>query len=229
MDPNVPLIVPEVNPADLSWHQNIIANPNCSTIQLVVALKPIQTEYGLKRIVCSTYQSITGAGQKGLNKLQDELYGSNSGEMRRIAFNWMFHPIEEDFGFSIEEMKMINETRKIMGDDSLRIAVTCVRLPVVGAHGESVNIETNLPFELLDVRQLMKNSNGIELIDEPHKLNYATPDFAKDRDEVFVSRLRRDATVDNGFYMWVTSDNLRKGAATNAVQIAEKIIELGLK
>ena len=227
MDKNVPLVVPEVNPDDLKKHNGIIANPNCSTIQLVVALKPIEARFGLKRVVCSTYQSISGAGQKGVNKLLSELSGVKNSDKYQIAQNIMFHQFEDN-GFTQEENKMINETRKIMHLDSLPVAMTCVRLPVLGGHSESVNLELKKPFTIEEIRETLENSEGIILIDNPNEDEYPTPKLTDGKDEVFVGRIRKDNSVENGLYLWVVADNLRKGAATNAVQIAEKMIEMNL-
>ena len=227
MDKNVPLVVPEVNPDDLKKHNGIIANPNCSTIQLVVALKPIEARFGLKRVVCSTYQSISGAGQKGVNKLLSELSGVKNSDKYQIAQNIMFHQFEDN-GFTQEENKMINETRKIMHLDSLPVAMTCVRLPVLGGHSESVNLELKKPFTIEEIRETLENSEGIILIDNPNEDEYPTPKLTDGKDEVFVGRIRNDNSVENGLYLWVVADNLRKGAATNAVQIAEKMIEMNL-
>lgn len=227
MHPDVPLVVPEVNPAALEGHSGIIANPNCSTIQLVVALKPLQDKWGLKRVVVSTYQSVSGAGQKGLDKLFDELDGKCIRKEllhHPFAFNTVFHSIESDTGFSEEEIKMVNETRKIMGLPELKIAVTCVRLPIIGGHGESVNIELNDSANTDEIRNLLAAKEGIVLVDNPKEAEYPTVKAADDTDPVYVGRIRRDDSVENGFYMWVVADNVRKGAATNAVQIAETMI-----
>lgn len=225
MHKDVPLVVPEVNPHAARHHHGIIANPNCSTIQLVVALKPINDKYKLKRVVVSTYQSISGAGQKGVDKLNKELRGEDTGDKHKIAFNAMFHGITDPSGFSEEEIKMVNETRKILEEPELRTAVTCVRLPVLGGHAESVNIETEKPFEIEDLRELFIGREGVILIDEPLSELYPTPFISANTDPVYVGRFRRDDTVENGAYLWVVADNLRKGAATNAVQIAEVLIK----
>ncbi len=227
MHENVPLVVPEVNPEAARNHHGIIANPNCSTIQLVVALKPIHDNYRLKRVIVSTYQSISGAGQKGVDKLMKELDGESTGDKHRIAFNAMFHTITDPEGFSEEEIKMKNETRKIMNEPGLKVAVTCVRLPIIGGHGESVNIETEKPFTVGELRSLFDHRHNVVVMDDPVNEVYPTPAIASDTDPVYVGRFRRDDTVDNGAYFWVVSDNRRKGAATNAVQIAELILENG--
>ena len=223
MDPEVPLIVPEVNSDEIANHNNIIANPNCSTIQLVVALKPLDEKFGLKRVVCSTYQSITGAGQSGLNKLKEEINeGGSCDGTKPIAFNTLFHPIEEN-GFTNEENKMVNETRKILGRNDLGVAYTCVRLPILGGHAESVNLELEKDFSLEDIKSTLSNAEGIQLINENDDEEYPTPLLADDTDPVYVGRIRKDHSVENGLYLWVVADNLRKGAALNAVQIAEKL------
>ncbi len=218
MAPDVPLIVPEVNPEHLQGHNGIIANPNCSTIQLVVALKPLQEKYGLKRVVCSTYQSISGAGNKGVAKLMNELTGEGTDD-KPIAYSVLFHPFEDD-GFTVEENKMLRETRKILGEDNLPLAFTCVRVPTLGGHCESINVELQNDFEIDDIRFLFANSNGIVLMDDIKRDLYPTPAITSDSDLVYVGRIRRDRSVGNGLYLWVVADNLRKGAATNAVQIA---------
>lgn len=230
MDTEVPLVVPEVNPKELKKHKGIIANPNCSTIQLVAALKPIYDEFGIRRIVVSTYQSISGAGQKGIDQLFSELDVKNAGNIfdnqlkdqnYKIAFNTIFHPPGGNIGFSVEETKMINETRKILGNNDLRIAVTCVRLPVLGGHGESINLELEKPFSMNDVKNKLSNAPGIVLMDDFENGIYPTVAGSANTDNVYVGRLRKDDSCENGLSMWITADNLRKGAATNAVQIAE--------
>lgn len=223
MHHDVPLVVPEVNSDELMNHDYIIANPNCSTIQLVAALKPLADKYGIKRVVCSTYQSISGAGQKGIDKLMNEIQG-NSLDEKPIAFSTLFHSFDDGEVFTNEEIKMINETRKILNLPDLKIAVTCVRVPTLGGHCESVNIELQNEFEIFDVRRLFANTPGIVLMDSPDKEIYPTPSITNNTDPVYVGRIRRDDTVNNGLYLWVVADNVRKGAATNAVQIAEKLI-----
>lgn len=228
MDSSVPLVVPEVNPHHLNNESKIIANPNCSTIQLMVALKPIHSKYKIKRVVCSTYQSITGAGQSGLDKLNAELNDNDlNSDTHRIAFNTMFHQFDDN-SFTVEENKMINESKKILDDPEFNMAVTCVRLPIIGGHAESVNFTTELPFDLQTLINELNEFDGLEILDNTANNSYATPVIVKDKDGVFVSRLRVDNTEPNSAYMWVVSDNLRKGAATNAVQIAEKLLELNL-
>lgn len=226
MEPEIPLVVPEVNPDKLLNHKGIIANPNCSTIQLLVALKPIDDNFSLKRVIVSTYQSISGAGQKGLDQLKSELSGQY-GKNRPIAFNTLFHPFEEN-GFTIEENKMINETRKILDKKDLSLAMTCVRLPIIGGHAESVNFETYKPFNISDIRDILASSDGIILKDNIEKEEYPHIKTSENTDPVYIGRIRMDHSAPNSAYMWVVADNLRKGAATNAVQIAEKLIELKL-
>jgi len=226
MDKNVPLVVPEVNSKALYNHNYIIANPNCSTIQLVVALNPLHQKFNIKRVVCSTYQSVSGAGQKGIDKLKaelkDEIYDNNI----KYAYNTVFHPFSEN-RFTIEENKMINELHKIL-DDKIQIAVTCVRVPTLGGHAESINIEFEKEFQIEDIKYILSNSEGIVLMDNFKENVYPYPEIVNDSDFVYVGRIRKDTSVKNGLYMWVVADNLRKGAATNAVQIAEKMIELDL-
>jgi aspartate-semialdehyde dehydrogenase len=229
MDPEIPLVVPEVNRGDIFRHHGIIANPNCSTIQMVVVLKPLHDRYKIKRVVVSTYQSVTGAGQKGVDQLDEEL-GKKAGDTHkfphRIAFNCLPHiDVFREDGYTKEEFKMVFETTKIMGDNSIKVSPTCVRVPVFGGHSESVNIEFEKPYELEDVLALLRKSPGIIVEDDPSKNLYPMPLNAYDKDEVFVGRLRRDDTAPNALNMWIVSDNIRKGAATNAVQIAEELIK----
>jgi aspartate-semialdehyde dehydrogenase len=226
MNPDVPLVIPEVNPQAIKQHKGIIANPNCSTIQMLTAINPIYNKYGINRIICSTYQSISGAGQSGIDKLSREIEGNQTEDKHRIAYNIMFHSAVENSDFTNEEEKMINETRKILNDDSIKTAVTCVRLPILGGHCESINLELNSEFELSEIRDLLANSPGIKIIDNIHLEEYATPTIVNNTDEVYISRLRRDETIKNGLYMFVCADNLRKGAATNAVQIAEELLNI---
>jgi aspartate-semialdehyde dehydrogenase len=231
MHQHVPLVVPEVNAHALEGHHGIIANPNCSTIQLVVALKPLHEAFGLKRVVVSTYQSVSGAGNKGVEALRAEVKSANpdvkyehSPFAMAAAYNMMFHTIKEQHGFSEEETKMLNETRKIMEFQGLKIAVTCVRVPTLGAHGESVNIETLKPASPKDIAVVLSKAQGVVVMDEPQNNVYPTPRTADGRDEVFVGHIRADDSVEHGAYLWVVSDNIRKGAATNAVQIAERLV-----
>lgn len=224
MDPDVPLVVPEVNPADVRLHHGIIANPNCSTIQLVVALKPLHDAVGIKRIVCSTYQSVSGAGQKGVDQLNDEINGRTPGSRissHTLAYNTVFHTIDDVGQGSEEEIKMERETRRIMHLPDLPIAVTCVRVPVLGGHGEAVAVEFNEPCSADRAREILAAAPGIVVMDDPKNAVYPTPRDAAHTDPVYVGRIRPDTSVANGILMWVVADNLRKGAATNAVQIAE--------
>ncbi len=227
MEDNVPLIVPEVNSGDLKWHQNIIANPNCSTIQAVVALKPIHDAYQIKRIIYSTYQAVSGSGLKGYQDLENGVQGEvNRFYPHPIAFNCLPH-IDSflENGYTKEEMKMINETHKILNDYNIAITATTVRVPVYYGHSESINLETAKPFDLDELRALLAGSPGIVVLDDPQNNLYPTPLQAEDKNEVFVGRIRRDFSCENGLNMWVVADNIRKGAATNAVQIAERLIQ----
>ena len=227
MDPTVPLVVPEVNPQDLDWHKNIIANPNCSTIQAMVALKPLYDAFGIKRIIFSTYQAVSGSGMKGYAALEGGIKGEeDTFNPHPIAYNCL--PQIDTFtdnGYTKEEMKMVNETQKILHDDSLRITATAVRVPVYYAHSESINVEFKKEFTLDEIKSLYSKSPGIVLQDDPEKSIYPLAINAENRDEVFVGRIRRDYSVDNGVNLWVVADNIRKGAATNAVQIAFALVE----
>uniref|UniRef100_Q3ATW7 Aspartate-semialdehyde dehydrogenase n=1 Tax=Chlorobium chlorochromatii (strain CaD3) TaxID=340177 RepID=Q3ATW7_CHLCH len=231
MEPDVPLVVPEVNPGDIFLADGtpapIIANPNCSTIQMVVVLKPLYDRYGIKRVVVSTYQSVTGKGKAGRDALESELAGEEQEQFthfHQIAFNAVPQiDVFTDNGYTKEEMKMVNETKKIMGDDSISVSPTTVRIPVYGGHGESLNIELAQEFDIDEVRTLLANSSGIIMQDDPSARLYPMPLTSYERDEVFVGRLRRDYWHPQTLNMWIVADNLRKGAATNAVQIAEVI------
>ena len=234
MDPGVPLVVPEVNPHDLKWHKGIIANPNCSTIQMVVALKPIHDAVRIKRVVVTTFQSVSGTGKKAMDELlhqTSDILNFKDVKMNvyphQIAFNCLPHidKFMED-GYTKEEIKMVNETIKIMGDDSIRITATTVRVPVFRGHSESINIETEKKLTANKVRAVLSSAPGIIVYDAPEKNVYPLPVYAAGRDEVYVGRIREDHSIENGINMWVVSDNLRKGAALNAVQIAEKLIEM---
>lgn len=231
MDPTKKLVVPEINADALSAEDKIIANPNCSTIQMVVALNPLHHKYNIKRIVVSTYQSVTGTGVKAVNQLMNERK-SIEGEMAyKYPIDLNVIPQIDVFlenGYTKEEMKMVNETRKIMRDDSIRITSTTVRIPVMGGHSESVNVEFSKDFDLEEVKIILSNSPGVIVQDDPANQHYPMPMNAHEKDEVFVGRLRRDETQPNTLNMWIVSDNLRKGAATNAVQIAEYLMEKGL-
>lgn len=228
MDPKVPLIVPEVNASTLSIDDKIIANPNCSTIQMVVALKPLHDKYRIKRVVVSTYQSVTGTGVKAVDQMMNERNGIYDGPMAypyQIDLNVIPQiDVFTENGYTKEEMKMINETRKIMGDDSIRLTATTVRIPVMGGHSESVNIEFENEFDLAEVTSLLEKTEGIIVVDDIANLKYPMPKDAHERDEVFVGRIRRDESMPNTLNMWIVADNLRKGAATNAVQIAEYLV-----
>lgn len=233
MDPQVPLVVPEVNPDDLKKHKGLIANPNCSTIQMVVALKPIYDEAGIERVVVATYQSVSGTGKEAIEELKNQAASIAKGkefEIKaypyQIAYNALPHigSFKEN-GYTSEEMKMLNETRKILGDDNIRVAATTVRVPVYRAHSEVVHIETKKKISVQRTREILSAFPGIKVIDNPEKLEYPLPLFAEGKDEVFIGRIREDISTENGLVMWIVSDNLRKGAALNAVQIAELLIE----
>lgn len=228
LDPDKKLIVPEVNGAILNENDKIIANPNCSTTQLVMALKPLHRRYKIKRAVVSTYQSITGSGKKAVQQLENE----EQGKKGKMAYPYPIHqnalPHCDDFeenGYTKEEMKLTRETKKILDDDSIQISATAVRIPVIGGHSESVNIEFEKDFNLAEIRQMLHIFPGVNLKDNPDLNIYPTPIFAKGRDEVFVGRIRRDFTQKNTLNLWIVADNLRKGAATNTVQIAEYILK----
>ncbi len=233
MDPTKKLIVPEVNASALTQEDKIIANPNCSTIQLVVALKPLHEKYGIDRLVISTYQSVTGTGAKAVKQYELEKSGivpsaEESAYPHPIFANCLPHcDIFLDNGYTKEEMKLVHETRKILGDDGLRITATAVRVPVQGGHSESVNIRFKTPFDLQELRATLEATSGVVVQDDPANNAYPMPRYAHDKDEVFVGRLRRDESEDNALNMFVVSDNLRKGAATNAVQVAEYLNEKG--
>ncbi len=226
MDPDVPLVVPEVNPADAFKHHGIIANPNCSTIQMVVVLKPLHDAVGIKRVVVSTYQSVTGAGKKGVNQLEDEIAKVPLREKKfphPIAFNILPHiDVFLPDGYTKEEQKMILETKKIMGAD-IPVTATTVRVPVFGGHSEAVNIEFERPNSPEEVREILKRAPGVIVEDDPSKNLYPMPIHAYGKNEVFVGRIRKDFSLANSINLWIVSDNIRKGAATNAVQIAEVI------
>ena len=231
MDKTKKLVVPEINGHVLTSADKIIANPNCSTIQLVMVLAPLHKVYGIRRVVVSTYQSVTGTGVRAVRQLENERAGI-TGEM---AYP---HPLDKNClphcdvflenGYTKEEMKMVNETRKILGDDSIQVTATAVRVPVVGGHSESVNVEFEKEYDLSDVRSLLSATPGVIVQDDPSQNIYPMPRNAEGKDEVFVGRIRRDESRENCMNMWIVSDNLRKGAATNAIQIAEYIISKGL-
>ncbi|MBI3815038.1 MAG: aspartate-semialdehyde dehydrogenase [Nitrospinae bacterium] len=233
MEADVPLVVPEVNGHAIKKHKGIIANPNCSTIQMVVALKPIHDAAQIKRIVVSTYQAVSGTGKKAIHELEQQtrdLFSLKeltvSVYPHQIAFNCIPQiDVFLDNGYTKEEMKMVNETRKIMEDDSIRVTATTVRVPVFSSHSESVNIETDKKITAGEVRRLLSKSPGVEVVDDPKNSLYPLAVHSAGRDEVFVGRIREDESIDKGINMWIVSDNLRKGAALNAVQIAEVLIK----
>jgi aspartate-semialdehyde dehydrogenase len=225
-------VVPEVNAHELTKDDKIIANPNCSTIQMVVALNDLHKKYKAERIVVSTYQSVTGTGKKAVDQLMEERAGqtaSNPAYAHPIDLNVLPHiDVFQPNGYTKEELKMVNETKKIMSDDSIRVTATCVRVPVMGGHSESVNVEFAQDFDLDEVRDVLRHTAGVELVDEPGQNIYPMPKDSHGRDAVLVGRLRRDDTQPNTLNMWIVADNLRKGAATNAVQIAEYLMANGL-
>ena len=228
MDPSKRLVVPELNADVLGKEDKIIANPNCSTIQMVVALNPLHKKYKIKRIVVSTYQSVTGTGVKAVNQLLNERKGITGEMAYKYPIDMNAIPQIDVFlenGYTKEEMKMVNETRKIMRDDSIRVTATTVRIPVMGGHSEAVNVEFERDFDLGEVKKILSEGPGIVVVDDPAAQQYPMPKDAHNRDEVFVGRLRRDETQPNTLKRGVVSDNLRKGAATNAVQIAEYLVE----
>jgi len=230
MDPTKKLCVPEINAGELTKEDKIIANPNCSTIQMVVALAPLHAKFGIKRLIISTYQSITGTGVKAVNQYDNERGGSIGNEDDAYP-----HPIFEnclphcdvflDNDYTKEEMKLVNETQKILNDDTLKITATAVRVPVKGGHSECINIEFSKPFEVEEIKSILSDTPGVIVQDNPSTNEYPMPLSSHDKDEVFVGRIRRDHSADNALNMWVVADNLRKGAATNAVQIAEYLVE----
>jgi aspartate-semialdehyde dehydrogenase len=228
MDPDIPLVVPEVNPEDIKKSHGIIANPNCSTIQAVVALKPLHDLYGIKRVVYSTYQAVSGAGMGGYSDLENGISGDYPKKFPHPIFGNVLPHIDvfTDSGYTKEEIKMVKETQKILGDDSIRVTATTARVPVFHGHSESINIEFKKPYDLDDLKAALKSAPGVVVIDDPAKNEYPMPLPLTGRDEVFVGRIRRDDTVESGLNIWVVADNLRKGAATNAVQIAQEYIRM---
>lgn len=229
MEPDVPLVVPEVNPEEIKNQKGIIANPNCSTIQMVVALKPLHDYAKIKRIVVSTYQAVSGAGALAINELKEQLSGNMRIEVfpYQIAHNLIPQiDVTQENLYTKEEMKMVNETKKIMKDDSIKVTATCVRVPVFGAHSESVNIETEKKITREKAIELLSNAPGIKVIDDLKNNLYPTPLASEGKDSTFVGRIREDNTIANGLNLWIVSDNLRKGAALNAVQIAEELIKI---
>jgi aspartate-semialdehyde dehydrogenase len=231
MEKGIPLVVPEINASSIKADTRIIANPNCSTIQMLMAVAPLHREYGIKRLVISTYQSVTGTGVKAVTQLENERRGLG-GEMAYpypIDLNCIPQcDVFLDNGYTKEEMKLVNETHKILGDEEIRVTATAVRVPVTGGHSESVNIEFLHEFDLDRVRAILSDTPGVILYDDPAEKKYPMPLIAHDRDEVFVGRLRRDFSQEKTLNLWVVADNIRKGAATNAVQIAEYMISAGL-
>lgn len=232
MDKGVPLVVPEVNPHDLAWHKGIIANPNCSTIQMVVALKPLHDEARIQRIVVTTFQSVSGTGKEAMEELMEESkvllsFGQPEPKVypHQIAFNCLPH-IDEFLptGYTKEEMKMLHETRKIMGDATIRVTATTVRVPVYIGHSEAVNIETERKLTANEARAILSTAPGVQLYDDPAHALYPMPLIAAGQDDVYVGRIREDESIPNGLNLWVVADNLRKGAALNAVQIAELLV-----
>ena len=228
MDPEVPLVVPEVNAGDIEWNKGIIANPNCSTIQAMVVLKPLHDKYKIKRVIYSTYQAVSGSGVKGISDLAEGLKGNDKCEAyaHPIAGNCIPHiDVFLENGYTKEEMKMINETHKILGDDTIKVTATTVRVPVFDSHSESINIEFENPIDVDEVRETLANFPGIVVQDDPANNVYPLAREAAGTNEVYVGRIRRDFSVENGINLWVVADNIRKGAATNAVQIAEELIK----
>jgi aspartate-semialdehyde dehydrogenase len=235
MDPDVPLVVPEVNPDDIRFYKDkgIIANPNCSTIQMVVVLKPVHDLGGLQRVVISTYQAVSGTGQKGINELRSQLAALHEGGRpeaklyaHQIAMNLFPHiDVFQENGYTKEEMKMVLETRKIMGLGELKVSATCARVPVAYGHSEAVNISTYKKLSAHQVRSALMNAPGVRVVDEPSENRYPTPLMATGQDLTLVGRIREDISQENGIDLWIAADNIRKGAATNAVQIAEKLIQ----
>ena len=228
MDPENKLIIPEINAEELTSADKIIANPNCSTIQMLVALAPLQKKYGIQRIVVSTYQSITGTGVKAVQQLENE-YNDEKGEM---AYPYPIHrnaiphcDVFMDNGYTKEEMKLVNETHKILNDNSIGVSATAIRIPVVGGHSESINVQLKKGFELEDIRKLLQDSSGLVVQDNPETNTYPMPIYAEGKNEVFVGRIRRDESQDRTLNLWVVADNLRKGAATNTIQIAEYLMD----
>ena len=237
MDPEVPLVIPEVNPEDISKHKGLIASPNCSTIQMLVAVAPIYRESPVRRLIASTYQAVSGTGRAAIRELREQVPVVLSGEgevicsayPHQIAFN-VLPQIGgfQEFGFTTEEWKMDRETRKMLHDDSMRITCTAVRVPVFYGHGESVYIETEDVIPVERVREILASAPGVILVDDPERGEYPMPIDAAGKDAVYVGRIRQDPHVENGLHLWIVSDNIRKGAALNVIQIAEKMIADGL-
>ena len=233
MDPSVPLVVPEVNPEDVKWHKGIIANPNCSTIIMVVALKPIHDAAGIKRVIVSTYQAVSGAGKEGIEELTEQVKAVLDGKdyspnkfVHPIAFNLIPHiDVFQDMDYTKEEWKMVKETQKILHNDGIKVTATTVRVPVYRSHSESINIETERKLTAAEAKEILAKAPGIIVEDEVANNVYPMPLFTSNTDEVFVGRIREDNTIENGLNIWVVGDQIRKGAATNAVQIAELLLE----
>ncbi len=236
MDERCPLVVPEVNPEDLDWHNGIIANPNCSTIQMLVALKPLHDAAKIKRIVVTTFQAVSGTGQKGIRELDEQVHALLENKpfeckayAHQIAFNCLPHiDVFQPNGYTKEEMKMVNETKKMFHDPDIRVTATCVRVPVFYSHSESVNIETEKKLTPEECRRILAQAPGCQVIDDPANAAYPLAVDCAGKDDTYVGRIRVDDTVENGLNMWVVSDNIRKGAALNAVQISETLVKRGL-
>ncbi|MHB0878910.1 MAG: aspartate-semialdehyde dehydrogenase [Anaerolineae bacterium] len=238
MDERVPLVVPEVNPEALRGHRGFVANPNCSTIQMVMALAPLHRVAKIKRVIVSTYQAVSGTGKSAVDELMSQVAITMRGEAveplvypHPIAFNCFPHisGLKDEYpGYYGEEIKMIKETRKILGEPDLPVSATCVRIPVFNGHSETLNVQFERPISANEAREVLAQSPGIVVIDNPAKAEYPTPRLVTGRDEVFIGRIREDTSAENTLDMWVVADNIRKGAATNAVQIAEKMVEMGL-
>jgi aspartate-semialdehyde dehydrogenase len=231
MEENIPLVVPEVNGAVLKKSNKIIANPNCSTIQMVVALNDIYKKFGLKRLVISTYQSVSGTGKAAVKQMMDERQGLIPQRVYPYQIDQNCFPHGGDFlenGYTTEELKLIDETRKIFNDSSIKITATVVRIPVVGGHSESINVETHKPFQIEEIKKTFSETAGVKVQDNPSKFDYPMPITAHRKNDVFVGRIRKDESVENGLNIWIVADNLRKGAATNAVQIADYIFKNNL-
>ncbi|OFW62038.1 MAG: aspartate-semialdehyde dehydrogenase [Actinobacteria bacterium RBG_16_64_13] len=236
MEPDVPLVVPEVNPDDVNWHKGIIANPNCSTIQMVVVMKPLHDEAKITRVVVSTYQAVSGTGAKAINELMQQtgrLLAGDAPEINvyphQIAFNCLpqIDVFLED-GYTKEEQKMVDETKKIMGDNSIAVSATCVRVPVQNGHSEAINLQFARPLSVERARELLAEAPGVKVVDDPANKVYPMPIEASGQDDTYVGRIRRDPTAENALNLWVVADNLRKGAALNAVQIAELLVQRDL-
>jgi aspartate-semialdehyde dehydrogenase len=228
MDPDKPLIVPEINGNVLRKTDKIIANPNCSTIQMLMAIAPLHRKFGIRRIVVSTYQSVSGSGKKGVDQLMSERQNREGEKVYPHVIDLNTLPHAGDFldnGYTTEEEKLVNETRKILGDETIAVSATAVRVPVIGGHSESINLELKKPFRMDEVRFLLKEMPGLVIQDDPEKNLYPMPVYAHEKDDVFVGRIRRDFSIENGLNLWVVADNLRKGAAANAVQIAEFLLK----